>query len=131
MPEDRLTTEDFATARVRADEQRDERPERGQSATAADELRVEHDQPLMPSHDLDELRRRWETIQARFVDDPRTAVEDADSLVAEVMRMLADTFSSERASLEEQWDRGDEADTETLRVTLQRYRSFFDRLLSA
>jgi hypothetical protein len=32
--------------------------------------------------------------------------------------------------LEQQWDRGDKITTEELRVTLRRYRSFFDRLLS-
>ena len=36
----------------------------------------------------------------------------------------------ERAKLEEQWSRGEEADTEGLRVALRRYRSFFDRLLA-
>ena len=28
----------------------------------------------------------WKTVQARFVDDPRTAVLEADRLIAEVMR---------------------------------------------
>jgi hypothetical protein len=32
--------------------------------------------------------------------------------------------------LEKQWDRGDNVSTEDLRVALQRYRSFFDRLLN-
>jgi hypothetical protein len=31
--------------------------------------------------------------------------------------------------LEKQWDQGDTVSTEALRVALQRYRSFFDRLL--
>jgi hypothetical protein len=46
------------------------------------------------------------------------------------MKRLADGFANERGSLERQWDRGDKVTTEDLRVTLQRYRSFFDRLLS-
>jgi hypothetical protein len=37
-------------------------------------------------------------------------------------------FSS-RKNLEKQWDRGADVSTEELRVALQRYRSFFDRLL--
>jgi len=76
------------------------------------------------------LRRRWSDIQAGFVDEPRKAVELADSLVAETMQRLAQTFASARQSLEHQWDRGEDVTTEDLRVTLQRYRSFFDRLLS-
>jgi hypothetical protein len=46
------------------------------------------------------------------------------------MKKLADTFASERQNLESQWSRGEEASTEDLRVALQRYRSFFNRLLS-
>ena len=65
------------------------------------------------------------------MDEPRKAVEDADSLVADLMKRLAETFSQERSSLEEQWDSGEDASTEDLRVALQKYRSFFDRLLSA
>lgn len=89
------------------------------------------DEPLMAPADLEDFRGRWEQVQTRFVDEPRRAVEDADALVAEAMRQVAETFASERSKLEEQWDRAGEVDTEALRVTLQRYRSFFDRLLSA
>jgi hypothetical protein len=32
--------------------------------------------------------------------------------------------------LEEQWDRGEEASTEDLRIALKRYREFFERLLA-
>ena len=78
-----------------------------------------------------EVRGRWEEIQASFVDEPRHAVQEADALVAELMKQLANSFASERQTLEGQWDRGDEVSTEELRVALQRYRSFFDRLLSA
>jgi hypothetical protein len=86
--------------------------------------------PLFPSDAAGDFRSRWNEIQTGFVDDPRQAVEQADSLVAEVMKRLAETFAQERSRLEQQWDRGDQADTENLRMALQRYRSFFSRLLS-
>lgn len=86
--------------------------------------------PLFSEHDAADLRTRWADIQAAFVDEPRRAVERADSLVAEVMKRLAESFANERAGLERQWDRGDNVTTEDLRVALQRYRSFFDRLLA-
>jgi hypothetical protein len=57
-------------------------------------------------------------------------VEQADMLVADVMKRLADSFAAERKSLEGQWARGDDVSTEDLRIALRRYRSFFDRLLS-
>jgi hypothetical protein len=78
-----------------------------------------------------EYRHRWEAIQAGFVDEPRRAVENADALVAEVIQQLVRSFADERSQLETQWSRGDQASTEDLRVALRRYRSFFDRLLSA
>ena len=74
---------------------------------------------------------RWQEIQTSFVDQPRDAVAEADSLVADLMQRLAASFSQERERLEAQWDRGDDVSTEDLRVALTRYRSFFDRLLSA
>ena len=86
--------------------------------------------PLFPEVEADELRGRWDTVQAGFVDEPRRAVEQADSLVAGAMKRLAQMFAEERANLEGQWDRGDDVSTEDLRLALQRYRSFFGRLLS-
>jgi hypothetical protein len=64
------------------------------------------------------------------VDEPRRAVEQADSLVAGAMKRLAETFANERAKLEGQWDREENVSTENLRLALRRYRSFFGRLLS-
>ena len=86
--------------------------------------------PLFPGEELTGLRTRWKEIQIAFVDEPRKAVEQADGLVASAMKRLAEVFANERAGLEKQWDRGDSVSTEDLRVALQRYRTFFDRLLS-
>ena len=86
--------------------------------------------PLLVADKSQDFRSRWDTIQTSFVDEPRQAVERADSLVAEVMQELARTFAEERQKLEAQWGRGDNVSTEDLRVALQRYRSFFSRLLS-
>jgi hypothetical protein len=88
-------------------------------------------EPLLPADSTGGYRDRWEQIQSRFVDDPRSSVEQADKLVIEVVQELQTSFGSERAALEAQWQRGDDVQTEDLRVALQRYRSFFDRLLSA
>ena len=86
--------------------------------------------PLFPSSELEELRNRWSGVQTAFVDEPRRAVEQADGLVASAMKRLAEVFAEERSQLEQQWDRGDNVSTEDLRIALQRYRSFFHRLLS-
>jgi hypothetical protein len=84
---------------------------------------------LFSETDVTDSRSRWSNIQAAFVDEPRKAVEDADSLVASLMKKLAEGFANERERLEKQWDRGEDVSTEDLRIALQRYRSFFDRLL--
>ena len=86
--------------------------------------------PLLASQDAESFRARWTDVQTGFVDEPRRAVEQADGLVAEVMRHLARTFADERAQLERQWDRGDDIPTDDLRAAFQRYRSFFERLLA-
>jgi hypothetical protein len=88
--------------------------------------------PLLPAEESDRFERGWHEIQASFVDEPRQAVERADTLVAELMQELASGFSETRSRLEAQWDNeGDDVSTEDLRVALTRYRSFFNRLLSA
>jgi len=93
-------------------------------------LKAEDATPLFPNNELEGLRSRWKEIQTAFVDEPRKAVEQAGGLVASAMKRLAEVFAEERSKLEKQWDRGDNVSTEDLRVALQRYRSFFHRLLS-
>jgi hypothetical protein len=68
-------------------------------------------------------------VQTGFIDEPRRAVEQANALVAEVIQQIDKTFSDEQLKLEQQWNRGDNLSTEDHRLTLRRYRSFFDRLL--
>jgi hypothetical protein len=86
--------------------------------------------PLFPERELGDFRQRWQSVQVGFVDDPRNAVKGADELVASLMTRLAQVFADERGKLEHEWDKGENVSTEDLRVALQRYRSFFDRLLT-
>ena len=85
--------------------------------------------PLFSEPEMVDFRSQWSKLQTGFVDEPRRTVEDADKLVAAVMQRLAEGFANERSGLEKQWDSGDNVSTEDLRLALQRYRSFFDRLL--
>lgn len=91
---------------------------------------VEPTTPLFESDAAAKLRSRWNEIQATFVDEPRAAVERADNLVSETTKKLAEGFAVERTRLEDQWGRAGSVSTEDLRLTLRRYRSFFNRLLS-
>jgi hypothetical protein len=89
------------------------------------------DRAVFGDEQAESYRARWTRIQARFVDDPRQAVQDADELVSAVIDELETTFRTRRESLEASLQRGDDASTEDLRLTLQGYRSFFGRLLDA
>jgi hypothetical protein len=144
-PDEQLSTRDFASSSTEPREEpaaADEREDRDTSTRydgttsaaepTADAAERDHDDtPLLQEDEGAALSSRWESIQVTFVDDPRRAVEEADGLVAQVMQQLADGFARERENLEGQWTRGEDVSTEDLRVALQRYRSFFQRLLSA
>jgi hypothetical protein len=79
--------------------------------------------------DPESFRRRWESVQVGFVDDPRQAVGDADALVSSVIEDLAEGFRRQRQRLESRWSEGEDASTDDLRESFQRYRDFFERLL--
>jgi hypothetical protein len=79
----------------------------------------------------DEWSGRWDGIQLRFVDEPRRSIEEADALVDEVIERLTARLADERQRLEHEWADGSEPSTEDLRLALQHYRSFFERLLAA
>lgn len=85
---------------------------------------------FLPADRLDDLRHKWADVQAAFVDEPRSAVQQANDLVAHVVDELTQLFTQERTNLESQWNRGEDVDTEALRIALQRYRAFFNRLLA-
>jgi hypothetical protein len=92
-----------------------------------------HGEPLaelFPAGVAQDFRSRWDAVQIGFVDDPKQAVKQADELVAQVMKSLADNFSRQRASIESDVGGSDQASTENLRLALRSYRSFFQRLLS-
>jgi hypothetical protein len=130
MTDHKLTTRDLAETSDRDAEAQagseQEAPDRKMAAEPTDSSG-----PLLPGDQSERFSTRWQEIQSSFVDQPRNSVEQADALVADLMQRLAGSFSTERERLEAQWDRGDDVSTEDLRVALTRYRSFFDRLLSA
>ncbi len=86
---------------------------------------------LLEADELQSVVGRWREIQAQFVDDPGGAVREADALVADLMQRLARMFAAERTDLESRLAGSDGRSTEDLRQGLQRYRSFFERLLAA
>jgi hypothetical protein len=139
MPQHQPSTEELAGrqpahARANVEEERGDGKLSDELASAEErpsERRAEARAPVLDVADAGHFRERWESIQTHFVDEPRGSVEQADALVAEVVQQLARDFAQERDRLEDQWERDEHVSTEELRVALMRYRSFFDRLLSA
>ena len=86
--------------------------------------------PLFAEDAAADFRSRWDVIQRGFVDDPQQAVRAGDELVAQVIKSLAETFSNQRSTLEGELNQTDQSSTESLRLALRRYRSFFERLLT-
>ena len=76
------------------------------------------------------LRTRWNEIQGKFVDEPRSAVEQADALVSEVIEQITQMLANEHSLLGGQWKQGNDFSTEDLRKALQHYRSFFNSLVA-
>ncbi len=90
----------------------------------------EQSMALLSKSESEDFQSRWTNIQTGFVDDPHLAVEQADTLVADLMKRLTQVFSDERMQLEEKWKPEDDISTEDLRTALRSYRSFFGRLVS-
>jgi len=128
--------------------------EKGNQAKAESELierqrRVERLKiiPLTPA-DAARFRQAWDTLQSRFVDNPKGVVVEADDLVRELMVKrgypmgdfehraadisvdhpeLVDTYRSARSIATR--DKQGQASTEELRKAVVYYRALFDELL--
>jgi hypothetical protein len=115
------------------------------------ELRVESFsiRPLS-REDADRFSAAWRNVQAKFVDEPRTAVLEADRLIGEVMRSRGypvddsdrrlDDLSVDHAHVLSHYRAGREivarhesgsASTEDLRQAMVHFRALFDELVAA
>ncbi|WP_371403429.1 hypothetical protein OHA10_36780 [Kribbella sp. NBC_00662] len=132
LADDRLADDRLADDRLADDRLADDRAADDRVADRADNSMTavpSADEPLVAEESVVDYRARWEVIQQGFVDDPRKAVTEADTLVDDVLKNLSDSFERQHQGLEQQWS-GGEPSTEDLRSALQRYRAFFQRLLT-
>ncbi|MBL6277426.1 hypothetical protein JMF97_14800 [Micromonospora fiedleri] len=74
------------------------------------------------------FRDRWRDVQLRFVDDPRAAAGEAQTLVDEAMQALSTALTQHKEKLGS-WQEAGATDTEQLRVAVREYRDFLDRVL--
>lgn len=87
-----------------------------------------HDGTLFEDREVERFREQWRELQSGFVDEPKSAVREADSLVSQMMDTFTAQLTERRRALTGAWD-GD-VDTEELRVALRRYRVLFDQMLA-
>jgi hypothetical protein len=97
--------------------------------TTTSELMESVQTSCLSDEEIEELQSRWDSIQIEFVDEPQASVEKADALISGVLERIEQSLSNQRTSLNEQWDSRQDRSTEDLRVVLQNYRSFLNRLL--
>jgi len=76
---------------------------------------------------VQDMRDRWREAQLRFVDDPHKAANETRDLVNEAVEALTAALASHREQLNSWPVNGD---TEQYRMVVQRYRTFFERLLT-
>jgi len=117
----------------------------GQVSTASEQMTVLEDRgagavptpPARPSSahgdfqifgpgELEGYRSRWESIQFGFLDDPRGAAEQADTIVRELLGRLTERHQVLSEELNRQSDQ--DVDTESMRLAVRNYRSLFQRL---
>ncbi|MEV2247333.1 hypothetical protein [Streptomyces sp. NPDC049970] len=88
------------------------------------------DQPLVSRNDQEKLAQRMHHAVADFVESPRRAVEEADSTFEQIVSGLTEALTERRRALRASWQEQDtEAQTEELRIALQRYRDLGEQLL--
>ena len=122
----------------RADGRREAEADLAARAKRRDELDI---RPL-PTASRDRYVEQWQHVQARFVDDPRGAVQDADTLIQSVMRERGypvDDFDQRAADVSvdhpqvvENYRNGHRlasGDTEAQRQAMVHYRALFDELV--
>jgi len=117
----------------------------GQVSTASEQLTVLEDRdaravPTPPASprsahgdfqifgpgELEGYRSRWESIQFGFLDDPKGAAEQADTVVRELLGRLTERHQLLSDELNRQSDQ--DVDTESMRLAVRNYRSLFQRL---
>jgi type II secretory pathway pseudopilin PulG len=128
-----------------ADSQRAAESELRDRAKRHDELELR----TLDSNERADFERRWTDVQAQFVDDPSTAVRNADRLVVDVMsargypvddfEQRADDLSVRHAEVTQRYrearriaeaNEDGRADTEDLRQAVTSYRALVQALLA-
>ncbi|SED39841.1 hypothetical protein SAMN05216489_03344 [Streptomyces sp. 3213] len=84
---------------------------------------------LLPHDESDKFNLRLQHAVTGFVDEPRSAVEEAAHVLEEVADRLTQAVTKRRDTLHSSWEAKGSDDTEQLRLALRDYRELTERLL--
>ncbi|WP_406127216.1 hypothetical protein [Streptomyces sp. NBC_00989] len=107
----------------------------GSGAASGNGRRVPQDAEngsLLPHDESDKFSLRLQHAVTGFVDEPRSAVEEADHVLEEVAARFTEAVTKRRATLHGSWEsKGSDGsdNTEQLRLALRDYRELTERLL--
>lgn len=110
--------EDTAAAGDRGEATPDRRGEESQRGTERAQV--------MPRHELQGYQSRFDRVQSEFIDDPKRALENAQSLVEEAVQRMMDAINQELRQVRE--EASGNGDTERLRNAMRRYRGLLEEL---
>jgi hypothetical protein len=77
--------------------------------------------------DMTELHRRFDEVQAEFIEDPKAAVKKAERLIEEAVEMITKSMRERMRSMHRDVD-GKDGDTEMLRQTMRGYRQWIESM---
>jgi hypothetical protein len=99
---------------------------------AARQAQAGHPEPIWAAEQAARFRQRWQALQPRFVDDPRSAAEEAAALVGEAVDQFPSAVAARRQQLDAWRDDGGRngGTTEQMRIAVRDYRYLLDRLLA-
>ncbi len=109
-------------------------PASAPTAAAAQDAALGATGGMLDEEQVRRLTAQWRAAQTGFVDDPREAVEQADALVGQAVRLVTDSLDGRRRRLRGSDGRAPDQEgvpTEELRLAMREYRTLLDRLLAA
>lgn len=120
-------SEELRSEELRSEQQRYEEermPETESRTTAREPIRREEAGSVFP--ELDEYRRRFDSLQSEFIDEPRAAVHKAESLIEEAVDSLMHSLRERLRQIHD--EAGSDGDTERMRVAMRSYREVIHSL---
>jgi hypothetical protein len=96
---------------------------------AAEEMRTRSPEPVRDAPAgpaLGDYQQRFESLQSEFIEEPRAAVEKAESLVEEAVDRMMTTLRDRIQRVHSEIGEG--SDTERLRLAMRSYRDLIDSM---